>query len=393
MAVDFKLYTGHRDRERYEYKRLTWPGLVEVGEYGNVTGGHLDRASSSPVKESGSIEFYGKEHPSTRDAVRVYHVFESNGVEVRDVVLTHVVSLSEMDVDITDHGIMYEGMADISSVLSVAQSKIVGRPFVLAEGSDAIAAAVGLLRSIGIKVLDPHVSFFIAAQMYFEPGNSYLDIANSLLTAAGMSEARVTPMGVAYFVRDVSNGGSTPVYTFANNSDTVIDPKITEARKLASSPNTVHVSYTSGSVCVFATARNVRGSANSIQELGGREVGHYESLSRVTSSTDEEVIRSEVLSHAIRLVGDFATECVTVKFGHAYVPVKVDDSVALTLSAKGDDVEWVFVIDSMSIDFSLSMPCVTSGSRYAAYDIDIETEVGSAWTQLQAARSSKASGE
>ena len=64
-------YQGNRRGETFIYRRVTWPGMVEVGEYGQFYGGSVEKSAFSTIRESGTVSFRGGDAPDDPHLLRI----------------------------------------------------------------------------------------------------------------------------------------------------------------------------------------------------------------------------------------------------------------------------------------------------------------------------------
>lgn len=384
------VWTGNRKNERYSYVRVRWPELTEAGEYGNVVSGSVSKSAFSSVKETCEFSFVGGDAPDAVDGVRVYYEFEDErGNSARVAVGTFLVSYADVKYGYvgktweSDASTLASGSVSGSSMLSVLADVTIGYPLTVSAGTDFVRLAYDLARSRRLNVAvtgQPGKSAYKNSKdKTFESSDSLLTVVNQLLDAADYSSCRIDSYGNVVMEPRSSSAMGAPAFTFEDGEDSIIGLEITEKNDYLTAPNVVKLVYESESECLYAEASNLKGSRNSLEARGGRELTLFDSDVGFPDSISEEnegtpgIHRPDRIEYmkrkAERRLKDNASETVHVEFEHPYVPIHCGDRVRITYADRKFDVN----VTNIDIDLSASTACKTSGRH--VYESDIEATV------------------
>lgn len=375
-------YLGNRHGERFIYRRVSWPDLREMGDYGTITSGSVELSALSTVKATCSFTFEG-EVPDTVDAVRIIYRFTDDSGNAHESALgTFLCQYSDVTYTATDKGLIASGTAEGSSILSVAANRVIGYPLTVPKGTNATAKARNMLAlgedrdGLGLSVIrDTTETYALAADHTFDPEETYLGAVNWLLGAAGYASADVNPRGEIVFRKYVDPSRKLPTFSFANDERSIMLRGVAETSDYMSSPNVVRMCYEDDEVCVKAVAKSVSGSRSSLQARGGREVTLYEEPDELTGDKLESI-----KAKALQRLRDNGSDIIHLQWSHAYVPISCGDSVEVSYSGKS----WNMNVTNMTVELSPSCPTKTKGRTFVNPDIVTSVEGEVVWSATDA---------
>ena len=383
-------YLGNRHGERFIYRRVSWPDLREMGDYGTITSGSVEFSALSTVKATCSFTFEG-EVPDTVDAVRIIYRFTDDGGSEHETVLgTFLCQYAHTTYTSTDKGLIATGTAEGSSVLSVPANRVIGYPLTVPAGTNATAKARNMLAlgddrdGLGLSVIrDETETYKLSASHTFDPDDTYLSAVNWLLRAAGYGSADVNPRGDIVFRKYVEPSSKLPSFSFANDERSIMQRGVAEASDYMTAPNVVRMCYEDDEVCIKATAKALSGSRSSLQARGGREITLYEEPDEL-SGDKLEALKEQALKRLL----DNGSDIIHLKWSHAFVPISCGDSVEVSYGGR----DWNMNITNMTVELSPSCPTTTEGRTFVNPDIVTSVEGSVVWS-AQAATATEAEDE
>lgn len=391
-------WTSSRKNERYSYVRVKFPELTEIGEYSNIISGSVSKSFLSSVKETCEFTFLDGDVPDTVDGVRIYYSFEDEqGNTARVPIGTFLVSYTDIEHSYTgaswesDAATTAGGSVSGSSLLSVLADVTLGYPLTVAAGTDYVQLARKLARArnLNVSVTErPTGSKYKNAKPHtFDSSDSLLTAINYLLSAADYSACKVDAYGTVIMKPYETPSMATPVFTFKDDSNSIIGLKVTENNDYQTAPNVVKLVYESENECLYAVASNLRGSKNSLAARGGRELTLFDSDVSFPDSISEEnessagVYRDKRIEYlkkkASKRLDDNSSETVHIEFEHPYIPIDGGDYVQIVYADKTFDIN----VTNMDIDLSASTACKTKGRHINRYNIEKEVSGRVVWVQ------------
>lgn len=350
---------GNRHNEQFIFRKVSWDNWQEHETYDYITGGEIEYAIDAELKITGKFDFEGYEIPNPNDLIRVYYRFTNNGETEETPLATFFVSYASLTYLETIKGMKAQGSLDGLSVLSLLRNKIVGRPYTIKKGTNAIYAAQELVSECGLNVnMEPTV-FVLTSDYTFDSSATYLEMVNYLLTTAGFAEAFTDEYGVVQLVSNKSIPKRRVVFT--NDDNSIMYPELVQENNWQETPNVVKLLYNTDEACVLATARNVSGSRVSLENRGNREITYAEEV----SSVGEGAVSTLLKKKAEDILLEKSCDIEYVQFEHAYVPMCIHDEVVVNYG----DMEWVGVLDNFSIELEPAVKTTTRVKRSLSQDI------------------------
>ena len=364
-------YVTSRTGERFIFRRVSWPGLTEVGTYDQFTGGSVDYGAYTALKASGSFDYRG-DAPDTTDLIRVYYTFaDEDGNTHNDCLGTFLVGYDTTRYSPDGTTLLAGGTVTGYSTLKVLSDRLLGLPMAVAAGTDPIAAAVSIIQGESLPCNYPAgTSYTLTASHTFEPSDSLLTVVNWLLSNCSTQFQAAWPdaMGTVQVQPYREPTTRTPVWTFADNEQSIMLPEVDASNEWMEAPNVVRLYFEDESVAMWASAKNKSGSRASLASRGGRETTYYEQV-------DEVADLSALTALAVTRLKDRSSEIERVSLTHAYVPLSAGDAVAVRYA----DRTWTGTVQSMHIDLSPAAQTTTQLRRFVSAALTIETDSGKLW--------------
>lgn len=366
-------YTTNRSRETFRFVRVSWADFSatdrELGAYAQFTGGSVTYGAYSSIKASGVFSFAG-DAPDPVDLLRVYYSFtDENGVRSEEHALgTFMLCWTTVN---TTPGVR-SGTATGYSVLKILQDRLCGLPLTLAAGTDPIAFAVTLIRSMGLRVnVQQDAPYSLLAPHTFEPDDTYLTVVNWCLSncSTQYASADVDGYGVVQVQPYQEPTGRTPVWTFRDDERSIMQPEVSEENEWQTSANVVRLYHESDTESMWAAAANVSGSRSSLSNRGGRETTYYELIDEVGTLADLQAL-------AVTRLKDRSSEIERVNITHAFVPITAGDAVRVEYEGR----TWSGTVQNMTIELSPSAQCSTQLRRAVSAALTVSVDGGVLWT-------------
>lgn len=152
-------------------------------------------------------------------------------------------------------------------------------------------------------------------------------------------------MGRILFSPKQDTASLQPVWTYTDDNSSILYPEFSMKHDLYGVPNVVEVIYSNGANNYYARVVNDDENSPTSTIARGREIIYRE--------TDPDIIgdptENQIQEHAERLLREMSTLEYTVKYTHAYCPVRIGDCVRLNYSRAGiTDVKAKVISQSIS---------------------------------------------
>ena len=372
---------GNRTNETYTYRRVSWGDWQEGADLGDVTSGSVELSAFSDLKAVCSFDYHGYESPEQDNLIRIYYSFTDDDGETSQYPIgTFIIGYSNV-VNTADYigdecvGMRLSGTADGYSVLKVLSDKVYGMPYTVNAGAQAIQIAVSLIEELGLRVdVQDQSSYVLKSDYTFDPDDSYLTIVNWLLNTANFAAVTPDPYGVCAIAKYVNPSSRPAVATFANDDNSIMYPEVQEENDWQNTPNVCRLFYSTDETCIYAWAKNVRGSKASLESRGNRELTLYEEISELQGSTSSAML-ANLKSMANTKLVDNSNEIERVRLSHPYIPMFPNDSGAVEYAGKS----WIGTVTNINISLEPSTKCDTELRRFIVNSIETSTGGAVLW--------------
>lgn len=351
----------------YSFRRVAWPSMEETDEYSQVTGGSVEYAELSRLKETGSFEYAG-DPPDPHDLLRVYATFrEEGGGEETAMLCTHMVEADSASA--RPYG--SSGSVRTYSVLKALESDVVGFPLTVPAGTVAVARAREVCEAHGLSVEASPSGYALASDHTFDAGDDCLEVVNWLLGAAGFGSAAVTRAGAVRMAPYVEPGSRPPSFSFEVGEASVLRPEVGCGSDWAGSPNTVRCYHAGGSAAILATAVNADPASPASTVSRRRAVSSYEEVGELAGGTAAEM-RAELEAIALRRLADASAEVEYRTVRHPFCGFLAGAAVEVAVPEPFSGAAV-----SMRVSLDAETACTTKVRRFARRNLEttVESEV------------------
>lgn len=364
-------WLGNRSNERFTYRRVMWPSYEEADDYEGITGGSVELSALSELKASGSLSFDGESLPSEHDMVRVYYSFTDGfGDEGSAPIATMFPVLSDPAYD----GSSTSGTIELSSVLSVLSCRVYGMPFTVSAGTQAVALAVQLAESVGLRVNNPDPSSYaVKSDHTFEASDSYLDIVDWLLDAAGYSSCWPDAYGIVQMRRYVEPTEREPTVEFADDEESIMYPEIQVKSNWIETVNAVSMTFETDGATLWAKAVNADPKSKTSTVSRGREISAHETVSELDGETQGEMADA-LMAKALASIVAGSSEVEHVSMSHAWIPVLPNDAVRIDYASAG--LSWKGAVTNVGVSLEPGVPCALESRRFVRPDVEYSVTGG-----------------
>lgn len=372
---------GSRRKVRWRYMRVSWETKQELEEYAGITGGDSEESYFTSIKEGGSLTFVGVPL-STIDLVRTYYEFvDDSGEQVSVPVCTQIVD--EVTTKVSTGG-MVTGSARTYSVLKVADDRLCGLPYTVKAGTKAVEHAAGILEGFGLSVSATSSTYTLANDHTFKPDESYLTVVNWLLAAAGYGSASTDAYGTVIMAPYVDASQRTPVFTFVDDSGSIMYPEADNESNFSETPNVVRMYSEDEYGGYWAVVSNVDAdSPASLQNRGGRERTLYDEETQLEPAYDSadsaSVADTKSKQRVAALVAmakqkllDNSAEIEYVTIRHGFYPISQGDSVEIQY----EGFTWRGVATNIRRTHGSESQCELKVRRYVQREIETTVQSG-----------------
>lgn len=345
--------------------------MEELQDYEQLfTGGSIERSAFSDLRESGSLTFSGRELPDKHDLVRVYYEFvDSAGETTREPLATMFFA----SIDPTYEGARVHGSASIESVLRVLASKTYGRPYTVAKGTNAIAKAIALCESVGLKTNAAECEYVLTKDHVFDENTAYLTMVNWLTSAAGYAGVFPDAYGIIQIVPYVEPNERDPLWTFRDDERSIMRPEVIVSDNSAERYNAVRLYYETEEETLWASAVNNDPLSDLSVASRGYEITLAEQVTELSGSTQAERI-SNLKAMAKERLLDNSAGIEYVDLHHPYVPIKPNDAILIDYRMAGK--QWPGSVTNQTITLEASLDTATRARRYLRAGLEVDVEGG-----------------
>lgn len=361
-------YLGNRHNEKFVYRRVSWPGMVEGEEYRQFTGGSVEKSAFSDLKESGSVNYQGDTPPDDHDLLRIYYEFDDDdGNHAEHAIATMRMYVSEP----TYQGDIIKGTVELYSLLQVLSDKVYGSPFTIAKGTKAVTFAKQLAEGLNLKVNSASSSYTIATDHTFDNDASYLTIINWLLTVANFQSVFRDEYGVLQMQPYIEPTEREVSFTFVDDEQSIMYPEVKQSYDWGSTPNVVRMIYETDEETLIAAAYNIDPASRASIVNRGAEKTLIESINELQGTTQAARI-TELKSKSLAKLIENSSDIEYVTLKHAWIPILVNNAIGVTYREAG--LDWKGAITNLKVDLKPSVPCELKARRYVRSSLVTRTE-------------------
>lgn len=364
------IYDGYR-KESFVFRRVTWPGFAEAEDYQIFTGGSLSLSALSELRAQGTLDFAGDSLPNEHDLVRVYYQFEDEKGESGQFALgTFFLSVG----DPTYEGTEVSGSVDLESVLRVALNGMYGRYYTVKSGTNAVAKAVEIVESLGLRTNKPAASYTLARDVVYEPGQCWLDIVNDLLGMAGYASAWPDAYGVVQMAPYVEPTARDASWVFADNERSIMLPEVVVTDNTEDTVNAVRLTYESEEESLWAAALNNDSNSEASIAAKGYEVTYTETVNELSGSTKAARL-SALKAKAETMLIDKSAGVEHLKLKHPWLPIIPNDAIEVDYLTAS--LNWRGAIVSQEVEIGDHCEVESDARRFIRSGFKASTEGGS----------------
>lgn len=195
-------------------------------------GGSISFNSLTALKVSASVP-YLEQLELKNDFLRIYSISELHGESETVVHGTFIASTP--DSVLTDAAVT--GTAQLYSLLLLLQRRRVGTALTVEAGTNAVAFAASLVRSVGLPVVSDSSSASLNLPKAYDGGLTYLEVVNDLLQFAGFKSLGIDGWGNALMQAYRDPSEVTPSVTFRAGPGSTFAPQVSHTLDIFEVPN------------------------------------------------------------------------------------------------------------------------------------------------------------
>lgn len=365
------IWDGYRD-ESWSYRRVTWPGFEEAEDYSMFTGGSIELSALSQLRASGSLDFAGESLPSDHDLVRVYYTCtDEAGEESTQPLGTFFLSVGEP----THEGAMVSGSVDLESVLRVPLKGSYGRYYTVKAGTNAVSKAVSIIEGLGLRTNRPSSSYVLPRDVTYDPDDSWMTMANDLLSMAGYASCSPDAWGTVQMLPYTEPQEREASWEFTDGGKSIMLPEVKVSDNSEDIPNAVRMTYESEEESLWAASYNDDPNSRASRVSRGFEVTLAETVTELSGDTRDERLANLKAKARQKLV-DNSSAIEYVEWGFPWVPLWPNDAVRIGYLTAG--LDWRGAMTEMSVDVG-AHAAVTAKARRFVRGGFVTTEEGGSW--------------
>ena len=307
--------------EYYEVDPATWKDKKVIDCVKSST---ITRDSDSETLGSATFEVTGD---IDECYVRAYLVTIQNGVRERFALGTHLVQTPSFSFD----GKCESSSIDAYTPLLELKENPPPLGYYIPKQSNILKQAETLMKEhtrgpvIGTSNNETLYDDFIA-----NSSDTWLSFVTDLVANAKY-EITLDEYGQSMFSPIQELAALQPVYTYADDKDSILYPDVTMNQDIYGIPNVIEVVYSKNNLYYYSRVVNDDPNSPLSTVNRGREI-----ISRVTDPDITGVPSQEIVDeYAVRLLRNTSTVEYTVSYTHAYCGTKVGDCVRLNYERAG----------------------------------------------------------
>lgn len=322
--------------QSYEYYTVEPTTLADVKRLDTVKSASFSRDSDSETLGSATIDVndsFGESY------VRGYLKTIQNGITEKHPLGTVLVQTPSSSYN---GKVMSVSMDAYTPLLELKEnSPPLG--YTIRKGTNIMEAAYRIVREncrVPVSKIEPRIEVIDGEEVDRSPKLQYDFVANTddtwlsfiidLIDRANY-ELGLDARGQILFQPKQELASLQPVWTYTDDNSSILYSDITVDHDLYKIPNVVEVVYSYGGVHKEAIAIN--DDPNSLTSTVSR--GRKISVRVTDPSVDGYVTDEQLQAYADRLLRDLSTVEYTVRYKHAYCPVRIGDCVRLDYRAPG----------------------------------------------------------
>ena len=203
--------------------------------------------------------------------------------------------------------------------------------YTVRKGTRIMEAAYNLIRDrVRVPVIMADSTMTLEVDFVANTDDTYLSFVMDLIKNANY-ELGLDAMGNVLFLPKQETSSLQPVWTFDDSNSSILYPDITMDHDLYGIPNVVEVIYSYGSQFKREVVTNDDPNSPTSTINRGREIIYRDTNPSLAGYTTD----GQIKEYAERLLKDLSTVEYSVKYTHAYCPVRVGDCVLLNYSKAG----------------------------------------------------------
>ena len=274
--------------------------------------------------------------------VRAYLVTEQEGLEEKFPLGTFLIQSPSSNFD----GKVRDVTMDAYTPLLELKEKLPPLGYSILKGDNIMEVAYRLCReNARAPVVETDCDTNLFYDFVADPNDTWITFINDLILNAkytlGLDE-----MGRILFSPKQDTASLQPVWTYTDDNSSILYPDFSMKHDLYGVPNVVEVIYSNGSDSYYARVVNDDENSPTSTIARGREIPH-----RVT---DPDIIgnptQKQIEEYAEQLLRELSSLEYTVKYSHAYCPVRIGDCVRLNYTRAG-------IVDVKAKVISQSISC------------------------------------
>ena len=355
MAWQFDSWfcSNRRDNFRYvEVDRLTMADIKEISEI-EETGGNVEFQDLTALKVKARLPYVGN-FDIGNNYLRIYSQSHLGDESTEILHGTFIASRPQTDYS----GAVARGELDCYSLLQLAEETKIGESVTYGEGTSPVSQAKTLLEEAGLTVLSDESDMTLSTPRTYDTGESYLEVANDLLSIAGFSSVGINAMGSAVLRLYTDPSKRAASVTLSDATPHVIySPIVTHDFDIFDVPNKVVAVYSNPDELAGMSAVAINNDPQSVYSYvsRGRWIEHTEEVNEVEN---EEALQAL----ADRILVNKSSSVESVELEHSYLPYAMGDNVQLEYTTHALDFLGTAV--NKTISLTRGMPCKARLRRF-----------------------------
>lgn len=324
-------------QQSYEYYIVEPTTLADVKRLNNVRSATFNRDSDYETLGSATINVTD---PIGENYVRSYLKTVQNGITEKHALGTVLVQAPSSNFD---GKIMNSAMDAYTPLIELKEN----RPpigYTVRKGTRIMDAAYTIVREharVPVNEIEPiyeigddgelvDVSPTLQSDFVANTDDTWLSFVIDLIKNARY-ELGLDELGRILFMPIQDIESLQPMWTYDDNDRSILYQDLTIDRDLYNIPNVVEVVYSYGNIYKRVIVKNEDPNSPTSIVNRGREIGYRE----VDPSLAGYVTDDQIQAYAERLLSSLSTVVYTVRYTHAYCPVRVGDCVRLNYTKAG----------------------------------------------------------
>ena len=361
---------AERTVSKWIFREVEFPSMMELGDYGFITGGDGSLSALNDMKMTGTLNVDGG-LPNEVNLLRVYYYCENVlGESSGEIpVATFFPSVPEPLSRSTNDGRRVSGQINCTSMLSVLKDRMLHAELPVPKGTDIIPIVEGLLSESQVPYdIKSQTDYRVGRDRKYDEGQTYLEVINDLLGLADFHAVWTDEYGTVIVEPYVNPLKTQSIFTFERGANAIHQRDIPFSFNYRDTPTTIVGSYSAETYKIISVADNIDPySPSSLVNRGNRRKEEFHQIDELEGTTKQAQIE-EVARKTLSTLKANSQDIHHYEITHLFVP-EVRPNRVITI--KDQDIDFVGAVTNVTINFNTNAMCTTKSRSIVKYELAV----------------------